>query len=187
LIAGVAHHLFFSALLPPALFICTGLLGIVAALFLPRSGSILTVASLVGLYLLGTPFGSQGLLGIVERMVPWGAAVPGTAQAIVVLGGDKERGDGPQRERLGVLSRERVYDAARLYRVHHLPVLVTGGPLDKGSASLADLMADVLTRDFGVPVEWRERQARTTRENAELSARILREAHISNVVVVTQA
>ncbi len=44
-----------------------------------------------------------------------------------------------------------------------------------------------MARDFGVPVRWLEEESRTTWENAVYSARLLREAGIERVVLVTSA
>ncbi|MNT29602.1 hypothetical protein D3C72_1653520 [compost metagenome] len=49
------------------------------------------------------------------------------------------------------------------------------------------MIADVLQRDLGVSVRWKEERSRTTWENAQMSAQILLPQGIKRVVVVTQA
>jgi len=49
----------------------------------------------------------------------------------------------------------------------------------------AMLMADVLVREFGVPVRWIEPMSRTTHENAVLTAALLKREGIDRIVLVT--
>lgn len=76
---------------------------------------------------------------------------------------------------------------ARLHRETHLPILVTGGPWGKRRAILGDAMARSLETDFLVKTRWVERQAGTSRENAEGSAEILLGEGIDTVLLVTHA
>ncbi|MFZ6750185.1 YdcF family protein [Undibacterium sp. Ren11W] len=79
--------------------------------------------------------------------------------------------------------------AAKLYRDTALPILVTGGFGSKAPArdSLASAMANALQYEFAIPVRWQEDQASNTYENAQFSARILRQAGINRVLLVTDA
>jgi len=180
-----AHFLGYSFALPPMLFVVTALIGI--ALYLRwRKLSAATVSlSIVGLYLLSTPYISSHLLRVLERMAPSDAEKTNFAEAIVVLGGDVQgTEDGSQR--VGRLTLERLFYASRVFHATHLPMLVTGGPVGEGNRPIADLMADILTNDFGVPVIWRETTSLTTLENARFSARLLTASNIHTVFVVTQ-
>jgi uncharacterized SAM-binding protein YcdF (DUF218 family) len=118
-------------------------------------------------------------------MVPIESGKTNLAEAIVVLAGDVEAmEDGSQR--VGRLTLERLFYASQVFHATHLPILVTGGPAGEGDEPIANLMADILTNDFGVRVVWRETASRTTLENARFSARLLAAAKISTVLVVTQ-
>jgi uncharacterized SAM-binding protein YcdF (DUF218 family) len=83
----------------------------------------------------------------------------------------------------------RVRYAAKLYRDTALPILVTGGFGSKSPVkeSLASAMASTLQYEFAIPVLWQEDQATNTYENAQFSARILQQAGITRVLLVTDA
>jgi uncharacterized SAM-binding protein YcdF (DUF218 family) len=141
--------------------------------------------SIVALYFLSTPYISSHLLRVLERMAPSDTGKTKFTEAIVVLGGDVEdTEDGSQR--VGPLTLERLFYAARVFHATHLPMLVTGGPAGEGNRPIANLMADILTNDFGVPVVWRETASLTTLENARFSARLLTASNIHTVLVITQ-
>jgi len=110
------------------------------------------------------------------------------ADAIVVLGSGRERGDpawgSDQPTGIGL---ERQRYAARLAKASGLPVLTTGGLHYGTPPSEAQLMAVSMQDDFGVDVRWKEERSRTTWENAQMSAGILLPEGIKRVVVVTQA
>lgn len=169
------------------LLFVTGLVGLVIAQRWPRIGWSVALVSLLGFYTLATPWAATHLIACLENQIRSDIAA-GTPGAIVVLGGDTERSDNPGKiVRLGLLSVERIYFAAEEYHSSRLPVLVTGGVIDGTNISIADLMADALTKSFDVPVRWRETRARTTYENAEFSAELLKKYGVSTIMIVTQA
>ena len=108
-----------------------------------------------------------------------------TPDAIIVLAAEAARmvsGSEP-----GPLTLERLRATAQLSRHTGLPILVTGGPLAPDEAPIAELMAESLRNDFGVSAAWIESAARDTRDNAVLSAQLLRSAGIGSAYVVTHA
>lgn len=110
------------------------------------------------------------------------------AQVIVVLGGGREQNDPAWgADQPSPLALERLRYAARLAKASGLPLLTSGGLHFGQPPSEAALAAQVLARDFGVPVRWQEEASRTTWENATHSAELLRKAGIQRVVLVTQA
>lgn len=159
----------------------------------PRTARLFFIGGLGGLWLMSLPVVMQHLAGRIETVPPlamneW-AGLAGRAEAIVVLGSGRERGDpawGGQDQPTGVAI-ERMRYAAQLAKASGLPLLTTGGLHYGAPPSEARLMADSLQRDFGVPVRWLEEESHTTWENAELSAAILLPQGIKRVVVVTQA
>ena len=48
-------------------------------------------------------------------------------------------------------------------------------------------MKGELEQNFGIPVRWSEEGSRTTFENAEFTARLLKADHISSAIIVTHA
>ena len=174
-----------SLFLPPMLLVLIVLAAGLLAWQGKRVAGAIAAAAAVLLLLLATSFAAGALTVGLERMAPAppaGAAQPG---AIIVLGGEMARGaGGPE---VGVLTLERLRAAAALHRRTGLPILVTGGPLASDAPPIAELMAISLAEDFRVPVRWVEPRARDTRDNAVLSAALLRADGIGSAYVVSQA
>ncbi|GGJ44359.1 YdcF family protein [Neoroseomonas lacus] len=177
-------------LLPPG----SVLLGLSALMFVfrrcPGARRAVLLLAIGSLYLLSTPYVSQLLIRSLQWYPP---LVPGAvtdAEAIVVLSAGRDRnvpmygGD-----TVDALSLERLRFAARLQRATRLPLLVSGGPpFDSGRlTTMATLMAETLTQDFGVETRWREEASTNTVENALFTAQLLRDAFIHRVYLVTHA
>jgi len=177
----------FGFLAPPTIFIVLSLAGALIALVWWRMGIALVLVSSLCLYAAATPALSSYLLRRVEAALPPNADL-GTAQAIIVLGGDVRSGAGADiTDRLGPLSLERVTFGAEAYRRLHLPVVVSGGKVRGAQASEGALMKAALEADFTVPVAWTEEHSRTTWENALFTAQLLMPEKLTTVVVVSQA
>ena len=159
----------------------------------PRLAALCFALGLGGLWLMSLPLVVQETARVLETEAPlavsdW-AGLASRADAIVVLGAGRERGDpawgGGDQPTATALERMRF--AARLAKASGLPVLTSGGLHYGSPPSEAQLMADRLREDFGVEVKWREEGSRTTWENARLTAKVLQPLGIRRVVVVTQA
>lgn len=183
---------FLSAwVLPPLDLMVVMALGLGLAGKHPRLGVTLATLALAVLAALSIPVVGDALVGTLERqtapLAP-AAAKASQAQAIVILGGGRNRG---ALEYGGVTvsnaTLARVRYGARLARATKLPVLVSGGKPDGGLVSEAQLMAGVLQDDFDVAVKWRETGSIDTFQNARDSARILHRAHVKRVILVTGA
>jgi uncharacterized SAM-binding protein YcdF (DUF218 family) len=153
----------------------------------------LTWLALGLLLLLSTRSGSLLLSTPLETRYPPLTQIPATAQAIVVLGGNR-RSRAPEYGNLDAPSYAtltRLQYAARLYRLSHLPILVSGGTAPENAGidteSEADIMARSLHDDFNIPTQWRERLSPTTAENATRSAAILKQAGVQRIILVTDA
>ena len=171
----------------PTVFITICLLGALMALRWRGAGIAIVLGASLCLFTAATPALSSYLLHRAEAGLPQAAALD-KAQAIVVLGGDVEPGNGADiPDRLSALSLERVAFAAAAYRRLHLPVAISGGHPAGTRESEAALMKAALETDFEVPVRWVEARSRNTWENAADTARLLRPAGIRTVVIVTQA
>lgn len=110
------------------------------------------------------------------------------AQAIVVLGGALRPAWGQRTLPDMGPSADRVWHAARLFHAGKAPwVLLSGGGPD-GGPSEAEAMRSLLA-DLGVPagVLLVEGQSRDTRQNAALSAALLRQRGLGKVLLVTSA
>jgi uncharacterized SAM-binding protein YcdF (DUF218 family) len=158
----------------------------------PRLAGACFAVGLGGFWLMSLPIVVQWSATQLEREPPlaldqW-ASLGQRAEAIVVLGSGRERGDvawGTDQPTGIGLERQRY--AARLAKASGLPVLTSGGLHYGTPPSEAQLMADSLRDDFGVTVRWQEGESRTTWENAQFTAQMLLPQGIKRVVVVTQA
>jgi uncharacterized SAM-binding protein YcdF (DUF218 family) len=179
-------------LLPPGILLLLLLLAWWLRRSRPRLAGVCFALGLGGLWLMSLPIVVQWSAGLLEREPPlarekW-AMLGQRADAIIVLGSGRERGDvawgGDQPTGIGL---ERQRFAARLAKASGLPVLTSGGLHYGTPPSEAQMMADSLRDDFGVTVRWQEGRSRTTWENAQFSAEVLLPQGIKRVVLVTHA
>ncbi|KPU51943.1 hypothetical protein AN403_483 [Pseudomonas fluorescens] len=179
-------------LLPPGILLLLLLLAWWLRRSRPRLASVCFALGLGGFWLMSLPVVVQWSAGLLEREPPlardeW-AGLGQRADAIVILGSGRERGDvawGADQPTGVGLERQRF--AARLAKASGLPVLTSGGLHFGTPPSEAQMMADSLREDFGVTVRWQEGSSRTTWENAQFSAEVLLPQGIRRVVVVTHA
>lgn len=170
-----------TLILPPACFLVLGFIGLALVRRHRGLGVTLAAVSLAGLWLLSTPLIADALERIAAHYPALSLARPVAAQAIVILGGGGYREDAP--EYRGPAPEYEMYDrlAYGAYVARHtgLPILVTGHGME------AITMQVSLARDFGTHTKWVDEAAQDTYDNAQNSARILRAAGITHVVLVT--
>jgi uncharacterized SAM-binding protein YcdF (DUF218 family) len=146
-----------------------------------RSGWALLITGLATLWVLATPLVAEGLTRLVQRYPPLDLSQPVHAQAIVILGGAASRAapeyGGRPAAAAGLL--ERITYGAYLAQRTGLPVLVSGDEHE------VIAMRDTLARNFHVETRWVEGHSRDTFQNAMFSARILKGAGVSHIVLVT--
>jgi len=190
----VINYLVKSILLPPGLVLVV----LAASLFLlwfqparAKLAKILLALSLVILYLFSTPWFSQVLMHRLQTIPALSKEkiMHSGAGAIVVLSSGRyanasEYGHDTVDESTMMRLRYGVY----LHRLTDLPILVTGGyVLDKRGDSLAQVMEDVLRKEYGITKVWQENTSRTTAENALFAKKILDEKGIKCILLVTHA
>jgi uncharacterized SAM-binding protein YcdF (DUF218 family) len=177
----------YSFLMPPTIFIAISLAAAVLALRRRRLGILLMLGSSLALYLSALPVVTAVMLQYlaVPKADP---SVLARAQAIVVLGAGVLVGNGADApDAPDSLTIERLAWAVRLYRLTNLPIAVTGGLLTGSRTALGVLMARELEQDFRVPVKWTESASRTTFENAEFTAALLKAGGCDTAVIVTNS
>ncbi|CAL1239975.1 YdcF family protein [Candidatus Methylocalor cossyra] len=177
-------NLVAAVFLPPLCLLLPGLVGLKQLGVRPQLGRNLLTVSLLGLWLLCTPWVAGRLLATLE--IPFVPIRGDEADAIVVLGGGlypegREYGAGCT---LNWRTLERVRYGAWLHRRTGRPILVTGGA-PEGDTPEGQVMKAVLEQEFGVPVAWVEDRAANTRENARFSAHLLREAGVRRIYLVS--
>jgi uncharacterized SAM-binding protein YcdF (DUF218 family) len=181
------NYLLASLLLPP-----TGLLLLAAAALLlarrrPRLGVALAGAAVGALLLLSLPLVAFALMRTLE-VPPLSQQSRAEAQAVVILAGGRHF-SAPEWDRITVsdFTLRRLRYGAHLARETGLPVLVTGGNPDRTGRTESDYMQRLLRDEFGIAPRWVESRSRTTRENATLSAPLLRADGVTRVLLVTSS
>lgn len=180
-----------TVLLPPGFIIVLLLVGLVFFRWQRRVSVMCFSAALACLYLLSTP-GVAGILMVeTEKVEPISveAGLKHRADAIVVLGGGlyRQAVEYGREDTLSANNFPRLRYAAHLYRETLLPILVTGGRVFGEGVTEAELMKGMLVDEWNVPVTWTEMQSRNTAENAMKSAKILIDASLSRILLVTHA
>ncbi len=164
------------------------LVGVFVAPRRPRAGLGMVFLGTLVLFVLAMPVVANSLAAPAEQAYPPldpDTLLPRDA-AIVVLGGGLQMGALDYGgETVNPTTLARLRSAARLAKRSRLPVLVTGGRPPFAVHSEAALMADAMTRDFGVPVRWVEDASLDTDDNARRSAALLAAAQVRTVVLVT--
>jgi uncharacterized SAM-binding protein YcdF (DUF218 family) len=177
-----------SLLLPPGGLILMALLGLMFSRHL--IGTFLVLVSVACLYLFSTPFVAGKLMAELEIHPALGTETLENrqAEAIVVLGGGRYSGALEYGgDTIGPLLLERVRYAAWLHRRTGLPVIPSGGSGQQEGPSEAGLIRQVLERELGVQVIALEEKSRSTRQNAQLTAELLKRLHIQRILLVSHA
>lgn len=188
-------NLLRTLIIPPISLLLLLALSYLISLRWRRAGKSVRVFAITALFVLSTNAGAYLFLAPLENLEPVldlkKTPSAQSAQAVVILSAGRFE-NSPEYAGADVpdyVALARLRYGAKLARETHLPVLVTGGVVhpEREEASLALGMANALEQEFGVPVKWREERAANTRENANFSAKILREAGVSHVLLVTDA
>lgn len=137
---------------------------------------------------LSLPVVAAALMHGVERYPALTDAALTHGQAIVILGGGSHY-RAPEyggEDTVSAASLQRARYGARLARQSGLPLLVSGGAVYGGRAEALSMQA-LLRDEFRLPVRWVEDRSRDTRENAQYAARLLKEAGLTRIVLVSHA
>ncbi|TVO57644.1 YdcF family protein [Denitromonas halophila] len=174
---------------------------IIAMLILPPAGPLLliglglmvarlrTLAWLGWLYALvvSLPITVNWLTTPLETAPPISLEALQQTQAIVILGAGTrsyapEYGD----TTVNGLALERLRYGAKLARDSGRPLLVAGGAPERRTPE-ALMMREVIEEEYGIVVRWAESASLDTRDNANLSARLLGAEGIEHIALVTHA
>jgi uncharacterized SAM-binding protein YcdF (DUF218 family) len=183
LITNVVAALF----MPPGILLVLLLIAAYLTWRRPPLARGLVLFTFVALYALSTSFVADYLVRLIEPE-PRDPLADRTGQAIVVLGGGiyshaPEYGG----DTINAAALARARYTALLHRALKKPILASAGAPEGNAASEAQLMKEVLQREFHVPVAWIEEASRNTLESGRASYRILDAAGIRRVYLVTHA
>lgn len=176
-----------ALVLPPMGPVLLALFGLLLMRRLPRLGRAVAATAMLALMVVSIPLVSDSALRSLETVPPIAPAQLKLADAIVIIGGGTyyaapEYGG----DTVSSASLERCRYGARLARYSKLPVLVSGGIVHGGRAEARSMEA-LLKEEMGVPVRWVEAESRDTRENAAFAAKLLKDAGLTRVVLVSHA
>ena len=177
-------------LMPPAINILMLLFGLLIIRWYRKTGIAISSFGLLSLWLLATLYFSSVLASSIERYpaIHPDAIVKNGSQAIVVLGAahlDAAEEYGRSTPTASALVR--LHYAANIHHRSGLPIMLTGGPMNKMQDIHAEVLADSLQSQFGVTAQWLEIESATTWQNALFSARILHPQNVKNIVLVTHS
>jgi len=176
-------------LLPPLSLLLLLALGIILLYRRHKLANKLILAAFCLLWIASTPYFAEGALHLLEAQTTPLDISHQDADAIVILGGGTyfhaPEYAGQDTISDGTLIRLRY--GAKLQRETGKPVLVTGGKPLGNSISEAQQMRIALEQDFRVPVRWTEDESDNTFENARNSFRLLQQANIRKIYLVTHA
>ncbi len=181
-----------TLILPPASLLILAILGLLIQVKRQKLGISLIATSLLTLFILSSPLISV-FLASTQQCHPAlnnNQIQRTNAQAIVVLGGGT-RPAAPEYDGQ-IIIHQRVFDrlryAVRLANKTKLPVLVSSGKVfDRPQPAEAEIIQEILVKDFHFKATWLENQSRNTAENAKFSYKILNKENIDRIILVTQA
>lgn len=182
-------NFFATFLLPPLSLLLLLALGIFLLNRRHKLAKPLIIAAFGLFWIASTPYFAEGALHLLEaKTTPLDTRLQ-NADAIVILGGGtyfhapEYRGH----DTIADPTLARLRYGAKLQRETGKPILVTGGKPLGNSDSEAQQMRLSLEQDFRVPVLWTEDESENTFENAHHSFRILQQAGIRKIYLVTHA
>lgn len=171
--------------LPPTGLLIVAIAGLLMLRRRPRLGRALAIGAIGALTLLSLPIVASLLTIAVSDVRALRNDEGRDAQAIVVLcGGVRRAAEEYGADAPSTLSLERARYGAWLAKSRGLPLAVSGGVVFGGRPE-AEVIGDMLVREFGVPVRWIEPRSRNSRENAQELAALLLPAGVKRVLLVT--
>lgn len=177
-------------LVPPAINILIILFGLLLVRWFRKSGMVISVFGLLSLWLLSTLWFSSLLASSIERYpaIQPDTIVQNDSQAIVVLGSSQlDAAEEYGRTTPDDSALVRLHYAANIHRRSGLPVMLTGGPMNKMQDIHAQVLAESLKSQFGIKAQWLEGKSATTWQNALYSAEVLHPQNVKNIVLVTHS
>jgi len=181
-----------SFLLPPMLFLFLALIGLGISLMWKKLGVTVAAVNMVLLLLCSLPATTKMFMNelqtepaLTEQNLK---KTLRKVDALVVLGGG-QRPMTPEFEQdtASEYTLERIRYAAWIAKRTGLPLIISGGKLAKESRPVAEIMQEILQKEFVVIVDHVENTSRNTFENAQNTAELLKEKKINTIALVTHA
>jgi len=183
-------NFFEHIILPPGGLLAMATVGLLLLRTRYRLGAGLMSVSLGLFYILSLWPVADFLLRSLEQYPPLQAdrIYALQADAMVILAGGRLRGqpeyDG---DTVSATTLQRLRYGAWLKRRSNLPLYVSGGSTRKETKSEAELMRQVLQKEFNVEVNVVETKSKTTYENAKFTAELLKRHNHRKILLVSDA
>jgi len=177
-------------LTPPAINMLLIAAGLILIARSRRIGMLLCTTGLISMWLLSTPVVSSTLARLLEAYPALDInTLPTDATMAIVVAGASHY---DQAAEYGVSTPNddaliRLHYVANLHNRTGLPILTTGGPMNRAQDIHAEVLAESLLSQFGIATQWLEKKSSTTGQNAEFSAEILLPEGVDTILLVTQA
>ncbi|KPJ97061.1 MAG: hypothetical protein AMJ55_00440, partial [Gammaproteobacteria bacterium SG8_15] len=181
-----------SILLPPTGLLVLAMVGIGIAMIWKKLGLWVASLSMLGVLLCSMP----AVSAVIVNSLQSDPAIPPTdmkktlakADALVVLAGGRytaaEEFGG---DTVSSYTLERIRYAAWIVKRTGLPLILSGGRVHDEDKSEAQLMREILQKEFIVIVDHVEEKSRTTYENAKNTAQFLKQNDLRKIALVTHA
>ena len=197
----MSFEIFFSQLsnlllLPPGINLIIGLIAFLSWNRYRKTARTLFVLSIVSFVLFTLPVVSSKLSTSLQndnfltlKQIKDYSNLAREDIAIVVLAGGR-RSSAPEYGEIDTVSRmtlQRLQYASWLHRKLEFPILLSGGSVSGEATSESVLMNETMVSAFNILPKWIETNSKNTAQNAQFSARILKESGIQEVLLVTHA
>lgn len=169
------------------------ILGVCIAMIWRKAGLLLATFCLLPLLLFSLPVVSAGLVNTLQNDLPISPTqlrqTIAEAEAVVLLAGGRQKLAGEYGDdTVNTFSLVRSRYAARILKQTRLPLIISGGSVHNEDRSEADLIRELLQKEFNFVGEYQlEEKSRTTYENAKFTAELLKQRGMQKVLLVTHA
>ena len=184
-------HFLQAWILPPGLNLISVIFGFVISRYSKYIGKGIIIISFISLWLFCTPIIVQLFINQLQYQYPMlqtNKITKNNSSAIIVLGGGHDIS--PISKSGYILSNateSRLHYAAYLYHQTHIPIIVSGGTLNKSEPTEAKLMSKEMKYYFKVPVAWEEDKSINTKDEGNYMVSILQKNNIATVYLITNA
>lgn len=187
----VQYGVIKSLILPPGIFLVAFLVCFIIFFIKKRVFIYSFSLSIFFLYLFSTPFFSQNLASAIESYdVINIESLDKKRSSVIVILGCNRYSNAPEfsyRDTVSACTLVRLRYGALLHKKTGFPILVSGGSVFNESLSEAEMMKDVLSREFNTDVLLVEEKSRNTMENAKEVSNLLVRNKFEQVILVTHA
>ncbi len=185
-------HYLQIGLLPPGLNLLIIILGGIIWCYWQMAGKIVMMIGIVSLWLLSAPIIAYNMIDILQNQYPLlqmdQLNTSTSHHAIVVLGGGETvQAEYGNKNTVSDFTLHRVDYAAYLHQKTHLPIIVSGGKANREGVSEAELMSNILKKNFHIKTILKEDKSLNTADESQFIAPMMKQYHFDAVYLVTHA